>query len=167
MTLKRHPIGCQLAPQRRGARHGPRRMLAMMESYGTITPAMRRAGLDLRAVMMTGSRPVLLLLGLLGFPAGCCVVHVLGRGLPLRQWARHGWQGQPIAQETASGILVAALATIADGYPRLLLDQALAGATGRSLAPRPLAMHRHRLPPAGTGRRPHPNPAALADRTLG
>jgi len=69
------------------ARHGPRRMLAMMEAYGTITPAMRQAGLDLRAVMMTGSRPVLLLLGLLGIPAAACVVHQDDPALPMRRRA--------------------------------------------------------------------------------
>jgi hypothetical protein len=106
-------------------------MLAMMESSGTITPAMRRAGLELRAVMMTGSRPVLQLLGLLGVPAAACVVHVLGRGWPLRQWARQGWHGRPLAQESASGILVGALAALAYGEPRLLLDQALAAAPRR------------------------------------
>ena len=140
-------------------------MLAMMEAYGTITPDMRRAGLELRAVMMTGSRPVQLLLGLLRIPAALCVVHVLGLGWSLRQWARHGWHGRPIAQETASGILVGALAAIADGYPRLLLDQALAGAAGGGTAPRPLAMHGHRLPAAGDDRRPHHHPAA-AGRTF-
>jgi hypothetical protein len=152
---------------RPSARHGPGRMLAVMEAYGTITPEMRRAGLELRAVILTGSRPVLLLLGLLGIPSAACVVHVLGLGWGLRQWAQHGWHGRPIAQETASGILVGALAAIADGDPRLLLDQALAGAAGGGTAPRPLAMHRRRMPGAGGDRRPHQDPTALADRTRG
>ena len=146
-------------------RHGPGRMLAVMEAYGTITPEMRRAGLELRAVILTGSRPVLLLLGLLGIPSAACVVHVLGLGWGLRQWARQGWQRRPIAQETASGILVGALAAIADGYPRLLLDQALAGAAGGGADPRPRAVHRRRMPGAGDHRRPH-HDAAAAARTL-
>ena len=73
--------------KRPSARHGPERMLAMMETCGSITPEMRRAGLNLRAVMMTGSRAVALLLGLLGIPAAV-VVDVLGLGWPLRSRRR-------------------------------------------------------------------------------
>jgi hypothetical protein len=130
-------------------------MLAVMESYGSITAEMRRAGLELHQVLMSGSRPVLQLLGLLGMPAAACIVAVIGRGQSLRQWARQGWQGQPVAQETASGILVAALASLADGLARLLLDEALARAAGGGIAARPLVLHGERLWASGDDRRPH------------
>jgi hypothetical protein len=127
-------------------------MLAVMESRGSISPEMRRAGLELRAVLLGGSPPVLLLLGSLGRPAAACLVAVLGNGTPLRQWAQDGgWRGVAIAQETASGILIGALATLADGNARLLLDQALAGAADASAETRPLAMHDRRLQAPGDG----------------
>jgi hypothetical protein len=73
---------------------------------------MHEAALEVRAALVAGAPPAQLL-GSLGTPAASCAVHVLGRGLPLRQWALEGWQGRPIAQETASGILIGALGTIA------------------------------------------------------
>jgi hypothetical protein len=137
-------------------RHGVGRMLAVMESYGSITAEMRRAGLELHQVMITASDWALLPLGLLGLPASSCAVAVLGRrGQSLRQWATQSWQGQPVAQETASGILVAALAALADGFPRRLLDEALALAAGRSTATRRLALHGGGVPTPGDDRRPH------------
>jgi hypothetical protein len=118
-------------------------MLAVMEARGSISPDMRRAGLDLRAVLLSGGPPVLLLLGSLGRPAAACVVAVLGNDVPLRQWAQDGgWRGVAIAQETASGILISALATLAkSGNARLLLDQALAAIADSGAETRPLAMH--------------------------
>ena len=137
-----------------------------MEGYGSISSEMRRAGLELRAVLLGGAPPVLLLLGLLGGPAAACLVAVIGLGRPLRHWAQSGgWQGRPIAQETASGILVAALAALAHGRPRLLLDEALAEIAGGGLAARRIPLHGRGLHGAGDDRRPHPDPAA-AERTL-
>lgn len=141
-------------------RHSAGRLLAVMESYGSITAEMRRAGLELRAVLLSGSPQVLLLLGSLGRPAAACLVQVIGLGRPLRHWARDGCRGRPIAQETASGILIGALAALADGDARLLLDQALEAAAGGSAEARPLAMHDRRLPAPSDGYRPHPDPAA-------
>jgi hypothetical protein len=68
-------------------------MLAVMHSHGSITAEMHEAALQFHAVVLTGSHPVLLLLGSLGIPADPCLVHVLGLGWPLLHWARHGWQG--------------------------------------------------------------------------
>jgi hypothetical protein len=103
-------------------------MLAVMHARGSIGAAARQAALELHAVILTGSRPVLLLLGTLGVPAGPCLVQVLGLGWSIKEFARHGWQGAKLNQETASGILVAALTSLADGKARLLLDRALESA---------------------------------------
>ncbi len=102
--------------RRPDARHGPARMLAVMASFGSIDAAMHRAGLELRAALMTGA-PVPLL-ARLGTPAAGCVIQVLALGQPLRDWARDGWQGRPISGETAAGILIAALSAAAYGNPR-------------------------------------------------
>ena len=91
-------------------------MLAVMESYGTITPDMRRAALAFRAVILGAEPAVLRQLGALGGAGGSCVVAVLGLGRSLKDWARQGWRGRPIAQETAAGIFVAALAQLASQW---------------------------------------------------
>lgn len=109
-------------------RHSIARLLAVMEARGSISAAMRAAGAELHAVILTGSPPVLLLLGALGAPASSCLVHVLGRGWSLKEWAKDGWQGRKLVTETAAGILVGALAALAHGEPRLLLDRALEAA---------------------------------------
>jgi hypothetical protein len=123
-------------------------MLAVMHSRGSISAEMNLAGGQLATVILTGSRPVSMLLGSLGLPAGSSLIHVLGLGWSLKEWAQQGWRGQAIAQETASGILIAALAALVDGKPRLLLDEALAefarGGAGTSGA-------HHRSKPAGRG----------------
>jgi hypothetical protein len=108
-------------------------MLAVMHARGSIGAAARQAALELHAVILTGSRPVLALLGTLGVPAGPCLVQVLGLGWSIKQFAQQGWQGQKLNQETASGILVAALTSLADGKARLLLDRALEGAAPRGI----------------------------------
>ena len=49
-------------------------------------------------------------LGGIGSPGGSCLWHVLGCGCSVREWAlRRGWSGQPLRQEQAQGILIAAL----------------------------------------------------------
>jgi hypothetical protein len=106
-----------------------------MERWGSITAEMRQAGDQFATCILTGSRPVLLLLGSLGVPASSCLVHVLGLGWPLRQWAQQGaWQGRPIDQETAAGVLIAALGILANSDALLLLDAALAAAAQGSTA---------------------------------
>jgi hypothetical protein len=46
-------------------------------------------------------------------PAGSCVWHVVGWECPLKAWAlEQGWNGRRVSQETASGILVAALGAL-------------------------------------------------------
>ena len=53
-------------------------------------------------------------LGGIGSPGGSCLWHVLGCGCSIREWAiRRGWSGQPIRQEQAAGILIAALGVLA------------------------------------------------------
>ncbi len=49
-------------------------------------------------------------LGGINSPAGSCVWHVVGLQRSVREWAlRQGWNGRPVRQEQAQGILVAAL----------------------------------------------------------
>jgi hypothetical protein len=88
-------------------------MLAVMEMRGSIDAAMHRAGLDFRARVLASPAHVTLLLGALGLPAGTCAVAVLGLGRSLKEFARTGWCGKPIAQETAAGILITALGILA------------------------------------------------------
>ncbi len=50
-------------------------------------------------------------------PAGSCVWHVVGMQTSIREWAlRRGWGGRPVRQESAQGILVAALGVLAKHY---------------------------------------------------
>jgi hypothetical protein len=105
-----------------------------MERCGSITAGMRQAGDQFATCILTGSRPALLLLGSLGIPVSSCLVHVLGLGWPLRQWAQGAWQGRPIDDETAAGVLIAALGAVVNGDARLLLDAALAAAAQRGAA---------------------------------
>jgi len=51
--------------------------------------------------------------GGLASPAGSCLWHVVGCESSIKDWAlRQGWNGRPIGQEQASGVLVAALGTL-------------------------------------------------------
>jgi hypothetical protein len=53
-------------------------------------------------------------LGGIGSPAGSCIWHVVGLQRSVREWAmRQGWNGRPVRQEQAQGILVAALGVLA------------------------------------------------------
>ena len=46
-------------------------------------------------------------------PAGSCLWHVLGWERSLKEWAQgQGWSGRRVSQETASGILIAALGAL-------------------------------------------------------
>ena len=46
-------------------------------------------------------------------PAGSCLWHVVGWERPLKEWALgQGWAGRRVSQETASGILIAALGAL-------------------------------------------------------
>jgi hypothetical protein len=50
-------------------------------------------------------------------PAGSCVWHVVGMQCSIRDWAlRQGWGGRPVRQESAQGILVAALGVLAKHF---------------------------------------------------
>jgi hypothetical protein len=56
-------------------------------------------------------------LGGIGSPAGSCVWHVVGLQRSVREWAiRQGWNGRPVRQELAQGILVAALGVLAAAF---------------------------------------------------
>ena len=47
-------------------------------------------------------------------PAGSCVWHVVGLQRSVREWAmRQGWNGRPVDQGKAQGILIAALGMLA------------------------------------------------------
>jgi hypothetical protein len=53
-------------------------------------------------------------LGGISSPAGSCVWHVVGLQRSVREWAiRQSWDGRPVRQERAQGILVAALGVLA------------------------------------------------------
>lgn len=52
-------------------------------------------------------------------PAGSCLWHVIGWQQSLREWAREqGWNGHRINADQASGVLIAALGTLAQHYER-------------------------------------------------
>jgi hypothetical protein len=52
-------------------------------------------------------------LGGISSPAGSCVWHVVGLQRSVREWAiRQGWDGRPVRQEQAQGILEAALGVL-------------------------------------------------------
>jgi hypothetical protein len=52
-----------------------------------------------------------------GSPAASCVWYVVGLECSIREWAlRQGWGGRPVRQESAQGILVAALGVLAKHY---------------------------------------------------
>ena len=56
-------------------------------------------------------------LGGINSPAGSCVWHVVGLQRSVREWAmRQGWNGRPVRQEQAQGILVAALGMLARDF---------------------------------------------------
>ena len=58
-------------------------------------------------------------LGGISSPAGSCVWHVLGLQRSVREWAiRQGWNGRPVRQEQAQGILVATLGMMASAGPK-------------------------------------------------
>ncbi len=57
--------------------------------------------------------------GGLASPAGSCLWHVVGCEHSIKEWAlRQGWNGRPVGQEQASGVLVAALGTLAAWWGR-------------------------------------------------
>jgi Domain of unknown function (DUF6456) len=52
-------------------------------------------------------------IGGIGSPAGSCLWHVVGWERSLKEWAlEQGWSGRLVSQETASGILIAALGAL-------------------------------------------------------
>jgi hypothetical protein len=56
-------------------------------------------------------------LGGINSPAGSCVWHILGCGCSIREWAiRQAWNGRPLDQKEAKGILIAALGMLAGHY---------------------------------------------------
>jgi hypothetical protein len=55
----------------------------------------------------------LLAVGGMASPAGSCLWHVVGWEQSLKEWAlEQGWNGRRVSQETASGILIAALGVL-------------------------------------------------------
>ena len=51
--------------------------------------------------------------GGVGSPAGSCLWHVVGWERSLKEWAlEQGWSGRRVSQESASGILIAALGAL-------------------------------------------------------
>jgi hypothetical protein len=61
-------------------------------------------------------------IGGMASPAGSCVWHVIGWERSLKAWAlEQGWNGRRVSQETASGILVAALGALEAHYSGRLM----------------------------------------------
>lgn len=59
----------------------------------------------------------ILAVGGLGSPGGSCLWHVVGWQRSLKEWAlEQGWAGRRISQESASGILIAALGALEAHY---------------------------------------------------
>jgi Domain of unknown function (DUF6456) len=53
-------------------------------------------------------------LGGINSPAGSCIWHVVGLQQSIREWAtRQGWNGRPVGEKEAKGVLVAALGMLA------------------------------------------------------
>ena len=56
-------------------------------------------------------------IGGIGSPGGCAVWHVAGLGKSVRYWAaQEGWNGRPVNEREAKGILIGALAMLARHY---------------------------------------------------
>jgi hypothetical protein len=85
------------------------------------TPTLRVPGIgrepDLNERQLDARRRVhaaMQALGGINSPAGSCVWHVGGLQHSVREWAmRQGWNGRPVRQEQAQGILIAALGMLA------------------------------------------------------
>jgi hypothetical protein len=79
-------------------------------------------------------------LGGISSPAGSCMWHVVGLQRSVRDWAlRESWNGRPLDQKEAKGILVAALGVLVShyGYQR---DRRASGASAdrnAAASPRP------------------------------
>ena len=55
--------------------------------------------------------------GGIGSPGGSCLWHVIGWERSLKEWAlEQGWNGRRVSQETAAGVLIAALGTLERHY---------------------------------------------------
>jgi hypothetical protein len=58
--------------------------------------------------------------GGIGSPAGSCLWHVIGWERPLKEWAiARGWSWRRVSQESASGILIAALGVLEAHFGRV------------------------------------------------
>ena len=81
---------------------------------GARTPSLDRGDPGLR--VEAARREVwqaIVAVGGIGSPAGSCLWHVLGWERSLKEWAlEQGWSGRRVSQESASGILIAALGAL-------------------------------------------------------
>jgi hypothetical protein len=81
------------------------------------TGGRQRRGADEPGLRVEAAREAvwraILAVGGIASPAGSCLWHVVGAEQSLKEWAAsQGWSGRRVSQETASGILVAALGTL-------------------------------------------------------
>jgi hypothetical protein len=89
----------------------PLRALPILRVPGTgREPGLNERQLDARRRVHSAMQA----LGGMASPAGSCVWHVVGLQRSVREWAmRRCWNGQPVRQEQAQGILIAALGILA------------------------------------------------------
>ena len=75
-------------------------------------PDIASPGLRIEAARTTVWRAIQAVGGL-GSPAGSCLWHVLGWERSVKEWAlEQGWSGRRVSQESAAGILIAALGAL-------------------------------------------------------
>jgi len=82
--------------------------------FGERSPQPNRAGPGLRIeAARTAVWRTIQSVGGIASPAGSCLWHVLGWERSLKEWAlQQGWSGRRVSQESASGILIAALGAL-------------------------------------------------------
>jgi len=82
--------------------------------FGERSPQPNRDGPGLRIeAARTAVWRTIQSVGGIASPAGSCLWHVLGWERSLKEWAlQQGWSGRRVSQESASGILIAALGAL-------------------------------------------------------
>jgi hypothetical protein len=94
----------------KNAHHEQLRAADLLRSGGGREPS--EPGLKTEAAREQVWRAIIAVGGLAS-AGGACLWHVVGLELSLKQWAlEQGWSGRRVTQETACGIMIAALGTL-------------------------------------------------------